>query len=525
MASLKTPETVEVTVECSASGSYGIEIELVRHQAIVRRLHGAAADAGQLAVHDRITHVGRKGPLDHRGVIQALSQKPSPVKLTVVRGEQPPPYRPRPPPSRGWQFLQYALLAALAAAWVADANFADTLGSAAMSAVGWGGPAADGAGPKAAARDDASEGSPEHADQPPARRHPALKIGDATFTVDPDNGSPDDPDAMRAAMRRDKEMMRTLRKDKPEWARIITGFEDGSYDRAKFVKVMKENYAASQHANAVKQNDDGSAVDPVGFLRALKHDSSRSWLKHVKKHHRDVYDKIRPYSDEPDYETLQSFLRYQKRQSGEGDGHSAEPPPPPTPYDDVGSVQMSMRILTDEGEEKDLYQLMPKESEEEKWTFPPYMQCAACEAVAYQAAQTVADRLAKRYKDDLIGTVTLEALQDLCRDVGSWSQQYALVPTMKGVNTLKGPGITYTDTLKDAQDVMMAEQHSEQWGAKLAKECERHLLGADAPEEGDFAAMSMEATADGQPEKGAAVFRETLCSGEKQPCSAGAVAA
>ena len=125
----------------------------------------------------------------------------------------------------------------------------------------------------------------------------------------------------------------------------------------------------------------------------------------------------------------------------------------------------------------------------------------------------------------VIGTVTLEALQDLCHDVGSWSQQYALVPTMKGINTLKGPGITYTDTLKDAQDVMMAEQHSEQWGAKLAKECERHLLGADAPEEGDFAAMSLEATADGQAENGASVFREALCLGEKQPCGASAAAA
>ena len=35
------------------------------------------------------------------------------------------------------------------------------------------------------------------------------------------------------------------------------------------------------------------------------------------------------------------------------------PPPPPTPYDEVpgAKVGMSMRILTDEGEEKDIYQV------------------------------------------------------------------------------------------------------------------------------------------------------------------------
>ena len=77
-------------------------------------------------------------------------------------------------------------------------------------------------------------------------------------------------------------------------------------------------------------------------------------------------------AEDSNVEVLQDYLRHQKRQDEE---QSAPPPPnPTTPYDDVGQVQMSMRILTDEGEEKDLFQLMPKESEEEKWR-PKSLEC------------------------------------------------------------------------------------------------------------------------------------------------------
>ena len=512
-------QMVECKIECAADG-YGIEIESIRHRAIVRRLVGAASAAGVLKVHDRITHVDGDGPLDHRGVLKVLSARPSPVSLTVVRGEAPPPYNPRPP-SSGFlsSAIWYAAVVALIATATQMATGVDLLAELGMPNLLSADPVSDGSAMAAGSvlRDEAP------ADLEPRKRRPGLKIGEAQFSIDPDDGSPDDPDAMRAAMRRDKEMMRSLRKNKPEWARVITGFEDGTYDRKKFVSIMKENYQASQHQEGVKQNDDGSAVDPAAFLRALKAAPGRPWLKHVKKNYRDVYDKIMPGGGaESDLEALQGFLRYEKSQrEGQGDqgGAPAQPPPPPTPYDNVGDVQMSMRILTDEGEEKDLFQLMPKQSEEEKWTFPSYMQCAACEAVAFQAAKAVADRLAHKYKDDLVGTITLEALQDLCGDVQRWSSDYALVPTMKGVNTLKGPGITYEDALKDATDVMMAEQHSNEWGAKLGKECERHLLGADAPEEGDFAAMSMEATTSGIADSGAVAFRDALCAQPKQPCA------
>lgn len=126
---------------------------------------------------------------------------------------------------------------------------------------------------------------------------------------------------------------------------------------------------------------------------------------------------------------------------------TAEPPPPPppnptTPYDDVGQVQMSMRILTDEGEEKDLYSIAPQDSEEEKWTMPPHLKCAACQASAHQGAIAVSKALHARYKDDLIGVTALEAMQDLCDNTQVWMTEYGLVPTKTGVNAITGPGIS-----------------------------------------------------------------------------------
>ena len=156
------------------------------------------------------------------------------------------------------------------------------------------------------------------------------------------------------------------------------------------------------------------------------------------------------------------------------------PPPPKTPYDDIGQVQMSFRVLTDEGEEKDLYSLSAAQSEEEKWTLPPYLKCAACQASAYQGALAVTDALRKRYKEDLIGVTTLEAMQDLCSNAGKWTQDYGLVPTKSGVNAVTGPGITTrTDELLDGNmELMLQTQHSYELGRKLGEACKAMLIGA-----------------------------------------------
>ena len=78
---------------------------------------------------------------------------------------------------------------------------------------------------------------------------------------------------------------------------------------------------------------------------------------------------------------------------------------------------MSFRIRTDEGEERDLYSLRAKENEEERWSMPAHMRCAACQASAHQGALAVSAALKGMYKGDLVGVTALEAMQSLCRDV------------------------------------------------------------------------------------------------------------
>jgi hypothetical protein len=153
----------------------------------------------------------------------------------------------------------------------------------------------------------------------------------------------------------------------------------------------------------------------------------------------ELYEKM--MAGDGDVDALQTYLRYVKHTS---EAQAAPPPPnPETPYDgqENVAVQMSMRVLTDEGEEKDIYQITPEETDEEKWHMPSAMRCAACQAVSFQAASAVGARLAGRYKDELVGTVTLEALQDTCSDVQMWTSQYGVMPTAAGFNTFNGTGI------------------------------------------------------------------------------------
>ena len=61
--------------------------------------------------------------------------------------------------------------------------------------------------------------------------------------------------------------------------------------------------------------------------------------------------------------------------------------------------------------------------------------------------------------------------------------------------------------LESNGDVMLAVMHKREWGGKLATACARHVLGADAPEEMDFAEMSQKATADVSPNHHATVTK------------------
>ena len=145
----------------------------------------------------------------------------------------------------------------------------------------------------------------------------------------------------------------------------------------------------------------------------------------------------------------------------------------PTWHDDTWQVHMSMRILTDEGEEKDLYQIMPEETDEEKWRMPKQMQCSACQAVAYQAAVAVDARLKRRHNDELIGIVTLEAIQELCSDVQHWTNAYGIQPTKAGYNVYEGDGVEMPkdDVFTKDDAVMTSKKHSDTAAKKLADVC------------------------------------------------------
>ena len=175
-----------------------------------------------------------------------------------------------------------------------------------------------------------------------------------------------------------------------------------------------------------------------------------------------------------------------------------------------------MRIQTPEGEEKDLYQVHATETDEEKWHMPSVMHCAACQAVAHQAATRVGAALDGRYATDLVGTVTLEALQDLCADSSVWVNEYGYMPTGSGYNTFNGTGITHPEGTVFPEDIMLTSQHGGKSGEKLANVCKALILGADAIEEDEFASMYLEASG---VEDAVVRYRAALCEGPSQPCA------
>lgn len=71
-------------------------------------------------------------------------------------------------------------------------------------------------------------------------------IGKRRFALGGD-GMPMDPDALRSALRKDKARMARIRKEMPEWATVIEGEADGSYDRRAFVGLMREDRMARRY--------------------------------------------------------------------------------------------------------------------------------------------------------------------------------------------------------------------------------------------------------------------------------------
>uniref|UniRef100_A0A7S2J4X2 PDZ domain-containing protein n=1 Tax=Haptolina brevifila TaxID=156173 RepID=A0A7S2J4X2_9EUKA len=482
MSTTTTIETLELTAERGENGGFGMAIMPGPNgDAYVERVQDKAAEQGIVKAGDRITHVGGEGPFKCREACSKVRAAGKKVTLRVIRGEPPPP------PAKPFAWRTAVLVVGISVAMAAMG----VLSMAELEApLNW-------------PEGQELEGQPADG-QAPVKR-PAMQIGGKPYYLEAD-GSAIDPDAIRSAIRSDQQMMASMRQDDTEWAAIIAGRPDGTYDINKFQKKMRKNFLTFQRAQATKLKEDGTAEDPVAYLEhALK---DKKWVSSIKKMG-DEQLKEALLKGEP--EALQYMLKDAKMRAEGKAPEDTAPPPPPTPYDDMGQVEMSFRILTDEGEEKDLYSLRAKQTEEEKWELPRHMWCSACEAVAHQGALAVSAALKAMYKGDLVGVTSLEAMQDLCANGGVFTQEYGVVPTKSGMNAFRGPGITEIgEGFEGDTSVMLQTAHSNEWGKKLQVACKEYLEGSEADED-ELAAAVMEAEKT-DPEGGAPIaFKKLLC--------------
>ena len=363
-------ETLDIAIERGKSGGFGIAIMAGSNGgAYVEYVQDMAKEQNVIKPGDHITHVEGEGPLTNGVVMEKLRAGGAKVGLRVIRGEKIK--RKEAGSSSRWATV-FAIVAGVAAiatsVWPPEQWFSDLSlsGSTVMSV-----------------RDILSDD-----DEKPRERGPVIKIAGQMFTLEAD-GSAANPDEVRAAMRSDASMMGQIRKNEPMWAATVAGRPDGTYDVDKFQKMMRRKFVSFTTHQATKLNEDGTAVDPAAYLKmALK---DKKWVGQVKKMS-DTQLKERILKGEP--EGLQQMLRGQRARDEAQKAADEAPPPPPTPYDEMGQVDMSFRILTDEGEEKDLYSLRPKMVEEERWQLPVTRCIRACvRAVQCSAVRACSSRV------------------------------------------------------------------------------------------------------------------------------------
>lgn len=273
-----SPAVVDVEIERDKAGSYGIGLADHGGGAWVRQIQGEAAKQGRVKFHDRITHVDGEGPLDYDGVVAALSKGPSPVKLTVARGARPPVTKG----TAGVRVLQDVRLLSCAACLVAAVVYNEAMRDVFVDV----GKYLDTWAP--ADLSSTSGAEPAAADQPATAQtsRPAWKIGGRLHYFS-DEGEPEDMDALRDAIRGDDEAMSELRQNGPEWARVVKGFADGSYNRKAFRKLLRDQWqrdAQSAELNkGLELNADGTAVDPAVWLASAMAEEGQKWLNGVKR--------------------------------------------------------------------------------------------------------------------------------------------------------------------------------------------------------------------------------------------------
>lgn len=261
-------ETIQVRCargEGELRGRFGIVVEDRKSSAWVRDTVDPAKAADLVRKGDRITHIDGVGPLNAKAVCEALKAAPAEIDITVVRGETPP--------RAGFSAVNAMSCCTLAVIVCAMSWTALDMPSAEQVLNQLEG--------HQSRQRLASEGIGQQAMTNGKSRGPAMSVGGRTIRLAED-GSAEDPADLRAAMRADKGFMDTLRDKSPDWARIVAGRADGTFDVDAFQNLLRKNFKAYQTDAALKLNDDGTAVDPAAYLGAAK--SNKKWMKMIKAH-------------------------------------------------------------------------------------------------------------------------------------------------------------------------------------------------------------------------------------------------
>lgn len=310
---------------------------------------------------------------------------------------------------------------------------------------------------------------------------------------------------MRQRMLADPKHMGFLEEKRPEWYALVQGNVDGSFDTEGFRQMLRDERLHARKAFAYKLQDDGSAVNVTAFREQALADPK--WMEAMKQQDVNTFYTFKDGKDED----VQGVLRMWKV------AHEQPPPPPPppaTPFDEMGQVISTMGIQTDEGEFKELFMMQPEVTEDERWRLPPHMRCDACHAIAHQGALAIQAALAKTNPDHLqVSLLTLEAIDELCKNTTLWTYSYGISSGKKGVNLLTGDGISKSDDSLDGNlEVMAQTQHNGETGSKLSGMCASVLSGGDTEEEAIAIALT-------EAEDPVATLRELVCEQPGQDCA------
>ena len=300
------------------------------------------------------------------------------------------------------------------------------------------------------------------------------------------------PEAMMKWLKLDENqrMREGIAKKDPELIRTIEANDVDGF-QAKMRALNKANSA---------RNEDGSSPMPEEFMKHLQAEAKHFNMKAADPEMYKVVSK-------GDVAGMQALLR---KRHAEKVGHErqerAHDERPRTPYDAMGSVDMSFRVQKDDGTEVDMVSLRPEESEEEKTggRLPVRMACAACAAFTHQLALRLPEAYAANDKrkadpkkrrgggastDGLwrkpLAQVTAEAIEEVCADRATWQSEYGLEPGRGGHNLLTGPGVPRAaDSLHGDQGVMVQQQHGGRTAHFLAAACHEQMSDL-APDDDD----------------------------------------